>query len=125
VRRPPERLGQRFARAVDTDPIDLRDIRRAAPPRGAVIHQPFAGGARPDPPVPAGAVQMLGAPIPEPDVADPDPYAAVVLRRPVAPPEWWTPRRRRRQLRLAAVLTGAGAAVVLVVTAAVSAFGAS
>ncbi|MFZ0160102.1 MAG: hypothetical protein WAL50_13830, partial [Kineosporiaceae bacterium] len=71
MRRPSQRLGERFARAIDTDPIDLRDIRRAAPPRPPAIHQPFAGGRRPDLPIQPVRLTVIGAPIPTADVDDP------------------------------------------------------
>ncbi|MBK6870878.1 MAG: hypothetical protein IPG94_05630 [Kineosporiaceae bacterium] len=124
MRRQSPRLGERFNLAVDTDPIDLRDIRRAAPPRPPAVHQPFAAGRRPGPPVPPARVKVFGAPIPEPHVADPDPGvdpSLLLARVPWARVNGitWTPRLRRR-LRLAALLCAGIGAAGLVVLAAVS-----
>lgn len=113
--------------AVDTDPIDLRDIRRAAPPRPPAVHEPFAAGRRPEPPVPPAQVTVLGAPIPEPHVADPEPVidpSVLLVRVPWARVAGWTPRRRR-QVRVAVLVAGCASSAALVVMAAVSILGGS
>ncbi|MBL8929987.1 MAG: hypothetical protein JNL54_07690 [Kineosporiaceae bacterium] len=120
MRNESRRLADRFGGAVDTEPIDLRDIRRAAPPRAEVVHQRLGPGRRRVAPIPPATVTVFGAPIPGADVADPEPGAQIMLRR----TPWGTPLRRR-QLRLAGVILAGISAVALVVTAAASVFGGS
>ncbi len=70
------------------------------------MHQPFAGGHRPDL-VPAQVrLTVIGAPIPDAHVADPEP-----------PRHHWTPRRRRRAMAVALAVLAVGAVLVVVLAA--------
>lgn len=114
--------------APDTEPIDLRLMRRSLPPAPGAMHEPFAQGRRPAVPRAGnGTVRLLGAPIPDRHVADPapgrrDPRVSLVGVRRTVTGRWhrrWSPRRRRRLARTAIVAASA-VSLVLVLLAALS-----
>ncbi len=72
-----------------------------------MVHQPFAGGRRPDRTPAQVRLTVIGAPIPTADIGDPEP-----------PRQRWTPRQRRRATAIALTLVAAIAALVVMLAAA-------
>ncbi len=124
MRRPLQRLGGRDPQDIATDPIDLREIRRAAPPRAELVQRRLEREVRPDPPEHSARFTMIGAPIPDADIADPveESWSGEGLWAGLC--HWWSQRwtrRRRRQVRAGMFMMAAVLAAALVLMAVVSA----